>query len=76
MTRYRRILCCCVCGDVMRVLRIEANGLFLFNEIIVIDFYAEQRVYPDNSAMLYNTFGNTLVNISVLFYQKICHTII
>ncbi len=46
----------------MRILRIEADGIFLFNEKIVIDFNAEQRVYPDNAAMLYNPFGSTYTN--------------
>ena len=46
----------------MRLLRIEADDIFLFNEKIVIDFNAEQRVYPDNAAMLYNPFGNTYTN--------------
>ncbi len=46
----------------MRILRIEADGIFLFNGKIVVDFNAEQRVYPDNSAMLYNLFGSTYTN--------------
>lgn len=46
----------------MRMLRIEADGLFLFKSKMVIDFNAEQRVYPDNSAMLYNPFGNIYTN--------------
>ena len=46
----------------MRILRIEADGIFLFNGKIVIDFNAEQRVYPDNAAMLYNPFGSTYTN--------------
>lgn len=46
----------------MRILRIEADGIFLFNGKIVIDFNAEQRVYPDNVAMLYNPFGSTYTN--------------
>lgn len=46
----------------MRILRIEADGIFLFSEKIVIDFNAEQRVYPDNAAMLYNPFGSTYTN--------------
>lgn len=46
----------------MRILRIEAYGIFLFNGKIVIDFNAEQRVYPDNAAMLYNPFGSTYTN--------------
>lgn len=46
----------------MRILRIEAEGLFLFSEKIVIDFNAEQRVYPDNDAMLFKAFGNTYTN--------------
>lgn len=46
----------------MRILRIEADGIFLFNSKIVIDFNAEQRVYPDNAAMLYNPFGSTYTN--------------
>lgn len=46
----------------MRILRIEADGLYLFNGRIVIDFNAEQRVYPDNAAMLFNPFGKTYTN--------------
>lgn len=46
----------------MRLLRIEADGIFLFSGKIVIDFNAEQRVYPDNAAMLYNPFGSTYTN--------------
>ena len=46
----------------MRLLRIEADGFFLFSGKIVIDFNAEQRVYPDNAAMLYNPFGSTYTN--------------
>lgn len=46
----------------MRILRIEADGIFLFNGKIVIDFNAEQRVYPDNAEMLYNLFGSTYTN--------------
>lgn len=46
----------------MRLLRIEADGIFLFSEKIVIDFNAEQRVYPDNADMLYNPFGSTYTN--------------
>lgn len=46
----------------MRILRIEADGIFLFYDKIVIDFNAEQRVYPDNAAMLYNPFGSTYTN--------------
>lgn len=46
----------------MRLLRIEADGVFLFHEKIIFDFYAEQRVYPDNAAMLFNSFGNTYTN--------------
>ena len=47
----------------MRILRIEADGIFLFNDKVVIDFNAEQRVYPDNAAMLFNPFGKTYTNI-------------
>ena len=35
----------------MRLLRIEADGIFLFSGKIIIDFNAEQRVYPDNAAL-------------------------
>ena len=38
----------------MRILRIEAEGIFLFEGKAVIDFNAEQRVYPDNAAMFYH----------------------
>ena len=46
----------------MRVLRIEADGIFLFDGKIVIDFNAEQRVNPDNTRMLYKQFGTTYTN--------------
>ena len=46
----------------MRLLRIEADGIFLFSEKTVIDFNAEHRVYPDNADMLYNPFGSTYTN--------------
>ena len=46
----------------MRILRIEADGIFLFNGKVVIDFNAEQRIYPDNAAMLCKAFGNTYTN--------------
>lgn len=46
----------------MRILRIEADGIFLFNEKIVIDFYAEQRVNHDNTSMLFNSFGKIYTN--------------
>ena len=46
----------------MRLLRIEADGLFLFDDKITIDFNAEQRVYPDNAAMLFKPFGSTYTN--------------
>lgn len=49
-------------GAMMRILRIEADGIFLFNDKVVIDFNAEQRVYPDNAAMLFNPFGKTYTN--------------
>ena len=51
----------------MRLLRIEANGFFLFKDKIVIDFNAEQRVYPDNASMLYNAFGNMYTNNVISF---------
>lgn len=51
----------------MRILRIEADGIFLFNGKLVIDFNAEQRVYPDNAAMLYNPFGSTYTNNVISF---------
>lgn len=51
----------------MRLLRIEASGLFLFKDKVVIDFNAEQRVYPDNASMLYNAFGNTYTNNVISF---------
>ncbi len=46
----------------MRLLRIEAEGIFLFGDKVVIDFNAEQRVYPDKAEMLYNPFGSTYTN--------------
>ena len=49
-------------GIEMRLLRIEAEGIFLFGDKIIIDFNAEQRVYPDNAGMLFNAFGSTYTN--------------
>ncbi|MCR5803797.1 MAG: AAA family ATPase [Clostridia bacterium] len=46
----------------MKILRITAEGLALFKEKVVIDFFAEQRVLNDNSDMLTRLFGNIYSN--------------
>lgn len=46
----------------MKVLRIQAKGLKLFEKEIEIDFYAKQRVNSDKNEMLTNAFSNIYVN--------------
>lgn len=46
----------------MRILRLSAYGLMLFNGKVEIDFFAEQRVMKDNCDMLSNVFGNIYTN--------------
>ncbi|WP_287386035.1 AAA family ATPase [Lachnospira sp.] len=46
----------------MKILKISADGLMLFNDKVSIDFFAEQRVIKDNSDMLSNAFKNVYTN--------------
>lgn len=46
----------------MKILRIQASGLKLFKNEIVIDFYAKQRVSSDKNEMLTNVFSNIYIN--------------
>ncbi len=46
----------------MKILKIQANGLKLFDEKIEIDFYAKQRVSSDKNEMLTNVFSNIYIN--------------
>lgn len=46
----------------MRVLKIQAVGLKLFEKEIEIDFYAKQRVNSDKNEMLTNIFSNIYIN--------------
>lgn len=46
----------------MKILKISADGLMLFNDKVSIDFFAEQRVIKDNSDMLSNIFKNVYTN--------------
>lgn len=46
----------------MKILKISADGLMLFNDKVSIDFFAEQRVIKDNSDMLSNVFKNIYTN--------------
>lgn len=46
----------------MKILKISADGLMLFNDKVSIDFFAEQRVIKDNSDMLSNVFKNVYTN--------------
>ena len=50
----------------MRILRIESEGIFLFEGKAVIDFNAEQRVYPDNAASFIIHLG---ILIQIMFYH-------
>ena len=46
----------------MKVLKIQAFGLKLFEKEIEIDFYAKQRVSADKNEMLTNVFSNIYIN--------------
>ncbi|WP_044917264.1 AAA family ATPase [Butyrivibrio sp. WCE2006] len=46
----------------MKILKISAEGLSLFDGKVEIDFFAEQRVFNDNCDMLANVFGNIYTN--------------
>lgn len=49
----------------MRLLKINVNGLSLFNESLDIDFFAEQRVSSDNNEMVSKCFGNIYTNNAI-----------
>ena len=51
----------------MKLLRIEANGIYLFNKNVVIDFFAEQRISHKNDECLYNVFNNIYINNAISF---------
>lgn len=42
----------------MKLLKLKISGLDIFKETLEIDFFAEQRVYPDNTEMLSQIFEN------------------
>lgn len=46
----------------MKILKIQASGLKLFEEELEIDFYARQRVTSDKNEMLTNVFSNIYIN--------------
>ena len=46
----------------MKVLKIQATGLKLFEKELEIDFYAKQRVSADKNEMLTNVFSNIYIN--------------
>ena len=46
----------------MKVLRIHASGLKLFQKDIIIDFYAKQRVNAEKNEMLTNVFSRVYIN--------------
>jgi len=46
----------------MKILKIQASGLKLFEKEMNIDFYAKQRVSADKNEMLTNVFSNIYVN--------------
>ena len=46
----------------MKILKIQASGLKLFEKEIDIDFYAKQRVSSDKNEMLTNVFSNIYIN--------------
>lgn len=46
----------------MKILKIQAKGLKLFEKEIEINFYAKQRVDPNKNEMLTNIFSNVYIN--------------
>lgn len=46
----------------MKILKIKASGLKLFQKEVVIDFYAKQRVSADKNEMVTNIFSNIYIN--------------
>jgi len=46
----------------MKLLKIQARGLKLFNDEISIGFYAKQRVSMDKNEMVTNVFSNIYIN--------------
>lgn len=51
----------------MKILRIETDGLELFNEPLIIDFFCTQKVSKDNSEMVTNLFSNIYSNNVLAF---------
>ena len=49
-------------GVTMKILKICAEGINIFKDKVEIDFYAEQRVFRDNTEMLTNLFGGIYTN--------------
>lgn len=47
----------------MKLLKLKINGLEIFKETLEIDFFAEQRIYPDNNQMLSQVFENNNTKI-------------
>lgn len=46
----------------MKLLKIQVNGLKLFQEELIIDFFAKQRVNSEKNEMLTNVFSNIYIN--------------
>ncbi|MDD4112162.1 MAG: AAA family ATPase [Herbinix sp.] len=51
----------------MKLLKITLEGLPLYNDILVIDFVAQQRVDDDDKERLYNVFSNIYLNQAISF---------
>lgn len=51
----------------MKLVKMQVSGLPHFKENLEIDFFAQQRVQPENSDGLYQLFSNIYVNNSISF---------
>lgn len=51
----------------MKLVKIQVSGLPHFKENLEIDFFAQQRVQPENKDGLYQLFSNIYVNNSISF---------
>lgn len=51
----------------MKLVKIQVSGLPHFKENLEIDFFAQQRVQPENNDGLYQLFSNIYVNNSISF---------
>lgn len=51
----------------MRMLRITAQGLPLFNQTLDLSFFAQQRIAEDDKDLLYPIFGNIYMNCANAF---------